>query len=51
MIDVLKLSSWKKTQARRTFFNFTMVFPFLVSLYWVMIHPFFLMLFPIGLGL
>jgi len=51
MIDVLKPSSWKIVQARRTFFNFTVVFPFLVSLYWVMIHPFFLMLFPIVLGL
>ena len=51
MIDVLKPSSRKKTQARRTFFSFTMVFPFLFSLYWVMIHPFFLTLFPIVLGL
>jgi hypothetical protein len=51
MIDVLKPPSWKLVQARRTFFSFTVVFPFLVSLYWVMIHPFFLTLFPIVIGL
>jgi hypothetical protein len=51
MIAILKPSSWKVVQARRTFFSFTVVFPFFVSLYWVMIHPFFLILFPIVLGL
>jgi hypothetical protein len=45
------VSKDKIVQARRTFFNLMVVFPFLVSLYWVMIHPFFFTDFPIGLGL